>query len=120
MRRIRIMSLMGAGALALQGCTYSADVRNTTSQPVFVQMLQVDPIQPDWVLASARVAPGEFVTLGPKRVPFQRVVIDVGNRAEKSVNGRTTISPGLTRLDVGATVTIDRNETIFTLERRSP
>ena len=102
----------------LAGCTYTADVRNTTSQPVFVQMLQIDAIQPDWVLASARIAPGDYAKLGPARVPFQRVVIDVGNQTEKSVNARVRIRAGDTRLDVGSTAASDRNEVIFSLEDR--
>ncbi len=102
----------------LAGCTYSADVRNTTNEPVFVQMLQIDPVQPDWVLDSARIAPGQYAKLGPKRVPFQRVVIDVGNQTHNSVNGRTTITPGGSRLDVGMTTDPTRDEITFTLKTR--
>lgn len=103
---------------ALAGCTYTADVRNTTSEPVFVQMVQLDAIQPDWVLASARIAPGDYAKLGPARVPFQRVAVDVGNQAEKSVKGRTTIRPGTTMLDVASSKSTTREETVFSLHRR--
>lgn len=86
------------GMVGLGGCTYTADVRNMTGEPVFVQMLQVDAIQPDWVLDSVRVGPGEHAKLGPKRVAFQRVVIDAGTQTKKSV--------------------MERDETVFTVKRR--
>ncbi len=106
------------GMVGLGGCTYTADVRNMTGEPVFVQMLQVDAIQPDWVLDSVRVGPGEHAKLGPKRVAFQRVVIDAGTQTRKSVNGRALISPGMTRLDVTSASVMERDETVFTVKRR--
>ncbi|MBX3377979.1 MAG: hypothetical protein KF678_13365 [Phycisphaeraceae bacterium] len=106
------------GMVGLGGCTYTADVRNMTGEPVFVQMLQVDAIQPDWVLDSVRVGPGEHAKLGPKRVAFQRVVIDAGTQTKKSVNGRALISPGMTRLDVTSASVMERDETVFTVKRR--
>ena len=107
-------------AAALAGCTYSVDVRNTTSQPVFVEMIQVDPLQPDWVLASERIAPGGYAKLGPSKVPFEQVAVKVGNRPANSVDARTRIKPGLTLLDVGQKPADPaRDEIIFTLERRS-
>jgi hypothetical protein len=113
-------ALIAVLGLALAGCSYTADVRNTSAAPVFVQMVQVDAIQPDWVLASARIAPGEYAKLGPARVPFQRVMIDVGDQSEKSVNARTRIRVGTTKLDVGTKPSPepDREEVVYTLERR--
>jgi hypothetical protein len=111
------LALIGAAAA---GCTYTADVRNTTDEPVFVQMVQVDAIQPDWVLATARIAPGEYAKLGPARVPFQRVMIDAGDQSKKSVNARLRVRSGTTKLDVGSKPSSepDREEVIYTLERR--
>ena len=106
------------GLAGLGGCTYTADVRNMTSEPVFVQMLQVDALQPDWVLDSVRVGPGETAKLGPKRVPFQRVVIDAGTQMKRSVSGRALITPGMTRLEVTSAAVIERDETVFTVKRR--
>ncbi len=108
-------------AAAMSGCTYSADVRNTTGQPVMVRMLQLDAVQPDWELASQRIAPGEYAKLGPSRVPFQRVVVEVGNQVAHSVPARYSITPGTTRLDVGQTASTEpgRQETVFTLQKRS-
>jgi hypothetical protein len=113
-------AIVSAMAL-LAGCTYSADVRNTTNGPVLVKMLQVDPIQPDWELASQRVGPGEYARLGPVRVPFQRVVIQVGNQLAHSVPARCTITAGTARLDVGQTASSEsgREEVVFTLQRRA-
>jgi hypothetical protein len=124
MRRGIVNPLAGAALpalLVLAGCTYTADVRNTTSEPVFVQMLQIDPIQPDWVLATARIAPGQYAKLGPRRVPFERVVVDVGNQKQKSVNARLRIRTGMTKLDVGSRPSEDpgREETVFTLQKRN-
>lgn len=121
--RLTIACIIGAaaGVGSVGGCTYTADVRNTTAEPVFVQMVQVDAIQPDWVLASARIAPGEYAKLGPARVPFQRVMIDVGDQSKKSVNARTRIGTGTTKLDVGSKPSPepDREEVVYTLERRT-
>lgn len=110
-----------AAACVLGGCTYCVDVRNTTQQPVLVKMVQVDPIQPDWVLASQRISPGDYAKLGPSRVPFERVVIEVDNQTERSTLARYSISPGSTRLDVGQKPSTEpgRDEVIFTLQRRS-
>ncbi len=105
----------------LSGCTYSADVRNTTGQPVLVRMLQIDPIQPDWELASQRIGPGEYARLGPARVPFELVVVEVGAQVDHTVPARYKMTPGTTRLDVGQVPSPDpgRQETVFTLQRRS-
>lgn len=106
----------------LSGCTYSADVRNTTEKPVLVRMLQIDPIQPDWELASQRIGPGEYAKLGPARVPFERVVVEVGAQIDHTVPARFNMLPGTTRLDVGQTASQEpgREETVFTLQRRMP
>lgn len=119
-KRVCLSATVGMAA-ALAGCTYSADVRNTTGQPVMVRMLQLDAVQPDWELASQRIAPGEYAKLGPSRVPFQRVVIEVGNQVAHSVSARYSITPGTTRLDVGQTASSEpgRQETVFTLQKRS-
>lgn len=111
---------LAAACLTLAGCTYTVDVRNTTTQPVFVQLLQIDPVQPDWVLASERVAPGAYAKLGPTRVPFERVVVQAGNQTQKSVDARYKLTAGHTDLDVGQRPGEDgRDEIIFTLERRT-
>lgn len=119
MRHRVAMVAIVAGLLG--GCTYSADVRNTTGGPVLVRMLQIDPIQPDWVLDSERIGPGGFVKLGPSRVPFERVVVEVGNQMKNSVPARYTITPGTTHLDVGQKPAAEarRDEVVFTLEKRA-
>jgi hypothetical protein len=105
----------------LAGCTYSADVRNTTGGTVLVRLVQVDAIQPDWVLAQERIAPGQYATLGPCRVPFQRVEVEVGNQMKNSVAARYAIKPGTTKLDIGQAPSPDpaREQTVFTLDRRT-
>ena len=107
-------------AAMIAGCTYSADVRNTTDGPVLVWMMQVDAVQPDWVLASARLGPGQYATLGPCRVPFQRVEVVAGNQMNDSVPARWSIQPGTARLDVGEKASTDpgRNRIVFSIERR--
>ena len=119
-RGLASLVVCGAALASAPGCTYTADVRNTTNEPVFVQMLQIDPIQPDWVLASARIAPGDYAKLGPKRVAFERVVVDVGNQKKQSVNGRMRIRTGTTKLDVSSKPSEEagREETVFLLEKR--
>jgi hypothetical protein len=113
--------MFAAACILTAGCTYSADVRNTTGGTVLVRMIQLDAIQDDWVLAQERLAPGQYAQLGPCRVPFQRVAVEVGNQIKDSVPARYGIKPGTTRLDVGQTVSTDpgRDQTVFTLERRT-
>ena len=118
--RVLLVSGMALAPLCA-GCTYSADVRNNTTGPVLVRMLQIDPVQPDWVLASERIGPGGYAKLGPSRVPFERVVVEVGNQMKNSVSARYSIVPGTTRLDVGRKPSQDssRDEIVFTLEKRA-
>lgn len=62
--------------LALSGCTYTVEVRNAAQEPITVRLLQLDPIQPDWLLGSARIEPGHRARLEPARVAMARVVLE--------------------------------------------
>ncbi|MFN0134081.1 MAG: hypothetical protein ACKVW3_16325 [Phycisphaerales bacterium] len=87
-----------AGALAAlllgPGCTYTVDVYNASNTSVLVRMIQLDPIQPDWVLDSERVQPGSWARLGPRRVAFESVAVDAGVPSRQVTPARLRIKPG--------------------------
>lgn len=69
-------ALLLVATLALGGCTYTVEVRNAAPEPITVRLLQLDPIQPDWLLGSARIDPGQRARLTPARVAMARVVLE--------------------------------------------
>lgn len=98
------LALLAALALSvLSGCTYTVEVRNATADPITVRLIQLDPIQPDWHLASARIDPGERARLKESRAAFSKIVLEAttpGRDAEpvrhKVGSGKTVfrIEPG--------------------------
>ncbi|MBL9031300.1 MAG: hypothetical protein JNM80_06290 [Phycisphaerae bacterium] len=97
---MRLAARLGALALVLlaSGCTYTVDVYNASGSSVLVRMVQLDPIQPDWVLDSERVQPGSRVRLGPARVAFESVAVDAGTSSRQTTPARLRIKPGTTSL----------------------
>jgi hypothetical protein len=97
------LALGAWGGGVLSGCTYTVEVRNATADPITVRLIQLDPIQPEWLLASARIDPGERAHLRESRAAFSKVVLEAttpGRDGEpvrhKVTSGRTVfrIEPG--------------------------
>ena len=103
MTTLRLALLLALAALS--GCTYSVEVRNATPDAVNVRLIQLDPLQPDWILAYARVDAGERVRLKESRVAFEKVVLEA-NIADLDDNPvRTNVGAGtrVYRIEPGPT-----------------
>lgn len=107
MTTARATAALLAAAATLTGCTYSVEVRNFTPDPVNVRLIQLDPVQPDWVLASARVEPGERAQLKESRVAFEKVVLEANIDGVDDDPIRTRVRHGtrVYRVDPGPTAT---------------
>ncbi len=93
-----------AGALALigaaGGCTYTADVRNTTNEPILVRMVQKQALKREWSMDSTRVPPGERVRLGPARSGWGKVLVEAGERTRTEEPVAHKIGAGETELEI--------------------
>jgi hypothetical protein len=102
-RALRAAALGAAaiGSLVLGGCynTYSADVRNTTPQPVYMQIVKTGGA-PN-LLRSARLGPGDRGSIGPVTVDQRdlvRLVIDTGPNPNRPLT--LDLRPGLNVYEV--------------------
>ncbi len=102
---VRVIALGGlfGGIALLTGCTtgYSADVRNQTPQPLFVDAYYVTPQGERIGLGNARLGPGDRGGLGPYAVPndaLASVSIDtVPNPQRPAI---VDLRPGLNAMEV--------------------
>lgn len=73
---VMIAAALLAALAPLAGCTYNVRVRNETEHPIRARLLQVDALMKDWILADAKVGPGEAVVLGPARTMAGFIVLE--------------------------------------------
>jgi hypothetical protein len=88
-------------AVLLCGCQYTAYVRNATDRPVQVQMVRHDLLNPDWILDTALINPGERVRLGPARIGGGKAVLEAGERTKTGGPARLRLWSGDTSVVLG-------------------
>ena len=99
--RTGALALASVAIAALGGCynTYSADVRNTTPQPVYMQLVKTGGA-PN-LLRSARLGPGDRGSIGPVTIDQRdlvRLVIDTGPNPNRPLT--LDLRPGLNVYEV--------------------
>jgi hypothetical protein len=123
MRTVFQLACLGFCAALLSGCTYAVEVRNATSDPITVRLIQLDPIQPEWLLASARIDPGERARLKESRVAMAKVVLEATTPGRDDEPVRIEVSSGRTvyRIEPGPSalepVTFRQDDTPWMPER---
>ncbi len=92
---------IGAPVLGVTGgCNYTALVRNETSGPVQVRLVQRQGLKRDWTLDSVRVPAGETVRLGPGRSTWGRVLVEAGERTRTEEPAELRVGTGRTSVHI--------------------
>jgi hypothetical protein len=99
MTRPALLLTLAVPAL-LAGCSYTVDVYNNTSQDLVLEIVQVDPLAPDWVLASDRVAAGHHHRFGPERVHMGAVAVSIVTERDREKHIRERLVRGHSVWDI--------------------
>lgn len=97
-RSARLLPLAALPLVA--GCTYTVDVYNNTTQDLVLEIVQDDPVGPDWVLSSDRVSAGQHHKFGPERVHMGAVAISIVTERDREKHIRARLARGHSVWDI--------------------
>lgn len=100
------LTLTTTAALSgLSGCvsSYAVDVRNQTSQPLYVQLLQRPGGGGEPVLGTMRMGPGDRAAIGPAKVKTGYAYVQLDTKPNPGSPVTLDLAPGVTILDVTQT-----------------
>lgn len=100
----RVWGVLAAGVcVVLSGCTvgYTADVRNTTPQPISAQLVRADPSGQDLPIVTKRIGPGDRDGLSKYNIPDNwQVYLLIDAVGNPGAPARMNLGPGMTIVNV--------------------
>lgn len=102
-RRVGVLGGLAAMVIVMSGCTvgYTADVRNTTTQPIQAALVRADGSGQPIVIASERLGPGNRAQVSRYNVPDGWMVyLEVDAMGNPGQARRMDLKPGTTTVKV--------------------